>query len=99
MSANRSTAAPPRAPIVPIAFNLPPGFGERHAELVGEFVAWSPLPMDRDAHGGFSIVIGLEQDRRWGYRFVLDGTVTLNDPEATEYMADGTGGHVSVVRT
>ena len=85
--------------MVTITFLVPADFGGRHAELLGEFLSWAPLPMDRDEYGGFSIVIELEAGRLWCYQFLLDGARLVNDPAADDFVANADGGHVSVLST
>jgi hypothetical protein len=89
--------APPTRRTVPVAFSVPPEFGGSHAELIGEFLSWSPVPMDRDVDGRFSVVVHLEAGRTWRYRFLLDGDRLVNDPMASDYVPCRDGGYVSVV--
>lgn len=84
---------------VPVAFSVPADFGGGHAELLGEFLSWSPVPMDRRADGGFEVVLHLETGRRWRYRFMIDGDRLVNDPLAHDFVPCHDGGHVSVIAT
>lgn len=84
---------------MPVAFHVPAELGATHAELVGEFVSWVPLPMDRAADGSHHVIVHLQPGRRWRYRFVLDGELIVNDPAADDYVESGAGGHISVVDT
>lgn len=99
MPRRASTVAAPPAPTVRITFTVPAELGARHAELIGEFVGWTSLPMDRDPTGRFSVEIFVQPGRRWRYRFLLDGTTLMNDPAATEFASDANGDYVSVIRT
>jgi hypothetical protein len=82
-----------------ITFSVPPGLGGQHAELLGEFVSWAPLAMDRHADGRFSIVLHLEPGRSWRYRFLIDGDRLMNDPAAEWYEPFADGGAISVMST
>ncbi len=82
-----------------IEFRLPAHFGARHVDVAGDFTAWAPLAMEQSANGDFRLRIQLGQGRRVLYRFLIDGEMWMNDPNADEYVTMPNGGAASVVHT
>jgi hypothetical protein len=74
-----------------VRFHVPASLGARVAEVAGDFSAWAPLAMVRDATGAFHVSLVLDPGRRWRYRFLLDGDRWINDPTATSFV-DGPNG-------
>ena len=74
-------------------------FGCRRAEVAGDFTAWFPVVMRREDDRTFSFAVRLERDRRWRYRFRLDGVTWINDPTANDYVRCADGSAVSVLET
>lgn len=66
-----------------VTFVLPPGFAERHAELLAEFACWAPIAMDRRPDGSFAATVRLARGGRWHYQFAVDGRAVINDPRAS----------------
>ena len=69
------------------------------AMLAGEFNRWSTTdtPMKKLKDGSFSVTVSLEADCSYKFRYVLDKSVWVNDPEADEYAANEHGESNSVV--
>ena len=69
------------------------------AVLAGEFNDWSltATPMKQLKNGSFSVTISLEAGCSYRFRYVLDGNIWLNDPEADSYAANEYGEDNSVV--
>lgn len=89
----------PRAGMVTIDFVVPAAVGGTFADLVAEFVAWVPLPMDRRHDGSFHTSIRLATGASWRYRLLVDGDRWINDWDAHDYVVDEAGDCFSVVRT
>ncbi|MEP6298829.1 MAG: hypothetical protein ABJ382_16005, partial [Ilumatobacter sp.] len=81
-----------------VTFVVPPGLA-RHAELVADFIGWTPLAMDLGADGAHRARVGLPLRRHFAYQFVLDGYKVINDPAANDFDAQPNGGHASVLLT
>ncbi|HEB69669.1 MAG TPA: glycoside hydrolase [Desulfobulbus sp.] len=69
------------------------------AVLAGEFNDWSltATPMKRLKNGTFSVTVTLKSGYSYRFRYVLDGNVWVNDPEADSYAANEYGEENSVV--
>ena len=69
------------------------------AVLAGEFNDWSleKTPMKKLKDGTFSVTVSLETGRSYRFRYVLDGNIWVNDPEADSYAANEYGEDNSVV--
>ena len=74
-----------------VHFHVPALLGAGVAEVAGDFSAWAPLAMVRDATGAFHLSLLLDRDRRWRYRFLLDDDRWINDPTAASFV-DGPNG-------
>ena len=85
--------------MVTIDFVVPAALGGTFADLVAEFVAWVPLPMDRRYDGSFHTSIRLATGASWRYRLLVDGDRWINDWDAHDYVVDDDGSCFSVVRT
>ena len=68
-------------------------------DVAGDFTAWAPLAMEQAANGDFRLRLQLGQGRRVLYRFLLDGEMWMNDPNADEYVTMPNGSVASVVHT
>lgn len=69
------------------------------AVLAGEFNDWSltATPMKRLKNGSFSVTVSLKSGYSYRFRYVLDGNVWVNDPEADSYAPNEYGEENSVV--
>ena len=82
-----------------VRFVVPASIGARFADVLGEFLLWTPYPMDRRLDGSFVVTLGLERGRRWRYRFLIDGERLINDWEADDYLMNADGSSTSVLAT
>ena len=73
-------------PVCKVTFKLPEaiGNGANHVSVVGEFNDWSftATPMKRLKNGDFSVTIDLATGRSYQFRYLLEQTHWINDPEA-----------------
>ena len=78
-------------PVCKVTFKIPADAAgdAKVAHVVGEFNDWSIVatPMKRLKSGGFSVVVDLEKDRDYQFRYLLDGSRWENDWEADRYEA------------
>lgn len=95
----RASDRGPRVPMVTVDFVVPAAVGGTFVDLVAEFVAWVPLPMDRRNDGSFHISIRLAAGAKWRYRLLVDGDRWINDWDAHDYVVDDDGDCFSLVRT
>ena len=82
-----------------VRFVVPASIGASFADVLGEFLLWTPYPMDRRPDGSFVVTLGLERGRRWRYWFLIDGERLINDWEADDYLTNTDGSSTSVVAT
>jgi hypothetical protein len=82
-----------------VTFVVPASVGCRDADLVAEFLAWVPMPLDRLGDGSFSVTLRLSKGQRWTYRFLLDGDRFINDWDADDYLIEPNGACVSMLHT
>ncbi|WPD22462.1 MAG: isoamylase early set domain-containing protein [Candidatus Electrothrix aestuarii] len=82
-----------------VTFKCPNHEQASSAVLAGEFNGWSitDTPMNKLKDGSFSVTISLAANSSYNFRYVLDGSLWINDPEADEYVANEHGESNSVV--
>jgi 1,4-alpha-glucan branching enzyme len=82
-----------------VTFKYPNPEQADSAVLAGEFNDWSltATPMKQLKDGSFSVTVSLKADRSYCFRYVLDGNIWLNEPEADSYAANEYGEDNSVV--
>ena len=82
-----------------VTFKYPNEEQAETAVLAGDFNQWSTEanPMKKLKDGSFSVTITLTAGQSYGYRYVLDNTTWVNDPEADRYVANEFGEENSVV--
>lgn len=71
----------------------------RCVAVVGSFNNWdkNAMPMKRLKNGDFTITVGLESDKEYRYRYLIDGTCWENDWCADRYEPNPYGCDDSVV--
>ena len=82
-----------------VTFKYPNEEQAESAILAGEFNDWSltAAPMKKLKDGSFSVTVSLKPGYSYRYRYVLDGNVWVNDPDADEYAPNEYGEKNSVV--
>lgn len=85
-----------------VRFELPPAIWADSVYLVGDFNNWDqaahPLARDR-ADGTWYVVLELERDREYHFRYLVNGYEWHNDWRADGYAPNPYGGTNSVVST
>lgn len=72
----------------------------KSVQLVGDFNNWTDItPMKRLKDGRFSVLLELEKDRAYQFRYLVDGQEWFNDRQADQYVANPFNGDNSVVLT
>lgn len=82
-----------------VTFKYPNGEQAESAVLAGEFNDWSltATPMKKLKDGSFSVTVSLKAGASYRFRYVLDGNVWVNDPEADGYLPNEFGEENSLV--
>ena len=67
--------------------------GAYKVNLVGEFNGWdeTATELTKMKSGDFKIVLPLEINKFYQFRYLIDGSRWLNDSEADRYVASGVG--------
>ncbi|OQX16671.1 MAG: glycoside hydrolase [Desulfobulbaceae bacterium A2] len=70
------------------------------AVLAGDFNGWDlrAAPMKRLKDGSFSVTVSLAAPGVYRFRYVLDGNIWVNDPEADGYVGNDFGGEDSLAK-
>jgi 1,4-alpha-glucan branching enzyme len=73
--------------------------GARSVAVAGEFNDWSAdqLPLKQAKDGSWSASLDLEANRDYQFRYVINGTEWMNDPEADWYVPNGLNAENSVI--
>ncbi len=87
--------------VTKVTFYTPASLDAEAVNLVGDFNDWSEkaTPMEMLKDGRFKIVIELEPEKEYQFRYLVNGTEWHNDPEADRYDPNPFHGDNSVVIT
>ncbi len=82
-----------------VTFKYPNEEQADSAVLAGDFNEWSQVdtPMKKLKDGSFSVTVSLKSGSGYCFRYVLDGGVWVNDPEADSYAENEYGEENSVI--
>ena len=82
-------------------YEIPGDIEVETVHLVGEFNGWDieATPMKHMKKGAFQVVIELEPERDYRFKYLINGKHWCNDWEADGYISDGYASDNSVVRT
>jgi 1,4-alpha-glucan branching enzyme len=68
--------------------------------VMGDFNDWHPVhAMRRTDDGAWQLTLQLERGREYQFKYLLDETVWINDPEVEKSAANSYGGENSVIAT
>lgn len=88
-------------PVCKVKFYLS---GERYKDassilLVGSFNDWhiGETPFKKAKNGTWSVTVDLESGKSHQFRYLIDGNIWENDPEADQFLPSGLGSENSVV--
>jgi len=83
-----------------VTFKYPNPEQADSAVLAGDFNDWSlsATPMKQLKDGSFSVTVSLPAHCSYQFRYVLDGNIWLNEPEADGYVTNEFGEDNSVIR-
>ena len=67
--------------------------------LVGDFNNWQigETPLKKSKTGEWSVSLDLETGKEYQFRYLIDGNIWENDPEADKFVASGLGSENSVL--
>jgi 1,4-alpha-glucan branching enzyme len=67
--------------------------------LVGDFNNWQigETPLKKAKTGGWSVSLDLETGKEYQFRYLIDGNIWENDPEADAFVPSGLGSENSVL--
>jgi hypothetical protein len=85
--------------MVTVAFAVPASVGGSYVDVVGEFLCWVPMLMDKRSDGSFVATIQLDAGHCWRYRLLVDGERWLDDWEGANHVAAEDGGRLFLLRT
>ena len=87
--------------IMKVTFYTPLSLNAEAVYLVGDFNQWSEsaTPMEALKDGRFKVVIELEPESEYQFRYLVNGDEWHNDAEADRYVPNPYGGDNSVVTT
>ena len=76
---------------VTFTFDNPDFPDAKSVHIVGDFNEWSNSahPMKRLKNGTFKLVVDLEVEKSYGFRYLVDGVSWTNDGEADKYVPSG----------
>lgn len=85
--------------LVKVTFTLPLAeAGTVH--VMGDFNDWRPVhSMRRTVEGRWQLTLELERGREYAFKYLLDDTVWINDPDLGKVAANPYGGENSVIAT
>lgn len=76
-------------PICKVTFKVTPDLvGEADTvHLVGDFNDWekTTTPMRKLKNGDFTVTVNLEKEKDYQFRYLVDGTKWVNEPEADKF--------------
>jgi 1,4-alpha-glucan branching enzyme len=83
-----------------ITFELPKDVEAKSASVVGDFNNWDPeaSPLKK-VKGTWKTTLDLDNGREYEYRYLIDGSKWVNDPEADKYIPNNIDGNNCVVVT
>lgn len=84
-----------------VTFYTPAAIEAETIFLVGDFNDWDEqaTPMEEMKDGRFKMVLELEQDKEYQFRYLVNGSEWHNDWEADKYVPNPYSGDNSVVIT
>jgi len=87
--------------VTKVTFYTSAELGAESVYLVGDFNEWDEqaTPMEKLKDGRFKIVLELEPDKEYQYRYLVNGDEWHNDWEADKYIPNPYSGDNSVVTT
>lgn len=89
------------SPVCRVEFSLSESVQAETVYLVGDFNNWdeSATPMQQEHDHSFTVVVELEKDKEYHFRYLVNGVEWHNDWMADKYVPNPYSGDNSVVVT
>ncbi len=86
---------------VKVTFSLPAGHPHGPSSVVGDFNGWDPLanPFSKRSNGTFSTNVVVAAGEKYHFRYLGDGNVWFDEPEADAHEATAQGTRNGVLLT
>ena len=81
-----------------VTFKLPAQINSSQAFVCGDFNNWTPEEMKHLKNGSFSISVKLDANKKYQFRYRLDGERWENDPVADALIPNAFGSDDSVLQ-
>ena len=86
-----------RKGFVKVTFSLPRAEATT-VHVMGDFNDWRPVhPMRRTDDGGWQLTLDLERGREYQFKYLLDDSMWINDPDVEKSVANPYGDTNSAV--
>lgn len=88
-------------PVCKVTFYTPAAIQAETVYLVGDFNGWDEraTPMEKLSDGRFKVVLDLDKDREYQFRYLVNEAEWHNDWEADRYVPNPFSGDNSVIVT
>lgn len=88
-------------PVCKVTFYTPEEIEAEEVNLVGDFNGWDEgaTPMEKLKDGRFKVILPLDKDEEYQFRYLVNGAEWHNDWEADKYVPNPFLGDNSVVTT
>ena len=86
-------------PVCKVTFQLPAEVEAESVVIVGDFNNWQQdaTPMEQLKDGRFKVIVELEKDSEYQFRYLLDGNQWANEDEADKFVPNPYAGENSVI--
>lgn len=87
--------------VTKVTFYTPTSLDAEEVYLVGDFNEWSETatPMEALKDGRFKVVLELQPNKEYQFRYLVNGSEWHNDWEADKYVPNPYSGDNSVIKT
>lgn len=88
-------------PVCKVTFRLPRDVEADTVAIVGDFNGWDPSKhqMEQLKSGEYKLIMDLDQDQEYEFRYLVDGDRWYNDQQADRYVTNEFGGENSLIAT
>jgi 1,4-alpha-glucan branching enzyme len=81
-------------PVCKVTFLLPAEsvLDSKEVAVLGDFNEWNveeAAPLKKQKDGSYKVTLDLEPGKEYQFRYLLDGTIWVNDTEADKYVPAG----------
>ncbi len=88
----------PKRTICRVTFRVPRSWANRKVSLVGDFNEWDPEKHRlQEQEGYWQTLVRLKPDRKYKFKYLLDGEIWQNDDQADDYVINPFGTEDSIL--